>query len=168
MGRSLSWRSASVGLAVLAALVYLTPSLTADLPGWWSHILPKDKISLGLDLQGGIHLVLEVEVDKAVESHLERTVEELKADMRKEKLRYQQIQRADVRGLDVTLMRQEDIQPFTEMMEISYPDYDVKRGPDRDGQPVIELALVSEARKRTRDMAVDQALGEEAGIAHGE
>jgi preprotein translocase subunit SecD len=43
---------------------------------------PKDKIHLGLDLQGGLHLVLRVEADKAVQSALERTSELLRKDLR--------------------------------------------------------------------------------------
>ncbi|PIP36545.1 MAG: hypothetical protein COX20_05165, partial [Desulfobacterales bacterium CG23_combo_of_CG06-09_8_20_14_all_52_9] len=49
-------------LGVMAiAVVYLIPSFN---PNWW----PKKRINLGLDLQGGMHLVLEVDAQKAVES----------------------------------------------------------------------------------------------------
>ncbi len=78
MSKSLTWRSIIALFAILAAVVYLVPSLTVGVPGWWSSLLPKDKIRLGLDLQGGMHLVLEVQASKAVETHLERVVEELK------------------------------------------------------------------------------------------
>ena len=60
------------GFFILAAFLYLVPSLSEDLPPWWSGFLPQDKIHLGLDLQGGMHLVLEVDAKKAVESSLER------------------------------------------------------------------------------------------------
>jgi len=66
--------------AILFSLLYLTPTfLTAKgpdgkdaMPDWWPSWLPGEKIHLGLDLQGGSHLVLEVKVDKAVENHVER------------------------------------------------------------------------------------------------
>ena len=38
----------------------------------------KDKIALGLDLQGGMHLVLEVQTEKAVEASLERIAYDIK------------------------------------------------------------------------------------------
>jgi len=59
------------------ALLYLIPTFVSALPSWWSRFLPTDRIQLGLDLQGGSHLVLEVKVEKAVEN----TVERLKADL---------------------------------------------------------------------------------------
>ncbi|VBB47633.1 Protein translocase subunit SecD [uncultured Desulfatiglans sp.] len=158
MSKSLSWRSALAGLVLLAALIYLTPSLTSTLPDWWSRVLPDDRIRLGLDLQGGIHLVLEVEVDKAVESHLERTVEELKGDLRKEKLRYQAIERTGLDGIEVMMMRAEDVQTFRDTVGMIYSDFDIKTGGEEDGHPVMLLMLQANARKRIKEMAVDQAL----------
>ena len=38
----------------------------------------EEKINLGLDLQGGMHLVLEVEAEKAVEFSMEQRAEDIK------------------------------------------------------------------------------------------
>src|SRR5258705_1771746 len=45
----------------------------------WSLYPPKKAINLGLDLQGGIHLVLGVETDKHVASQTDRAAEDFKA-----------------------------------------------------------------------------------------
>jgi len=65
-------------IAILFSLLYLIPTFLTTkgpdgkdaMPDWWPSWLPGDKIHLGLDLQGGSHLVLEVKVDKAVENHV--------------------------------------------------------------------------------------------------
>ena len=69
-----SVRARFIGFTVLtiAALIYLTPTFISSLPGWWGTALPTSRINLGLDLQGGTHLVLEVKVDKAIENNVER------------------------------------------------------------------------------------------------
>jgi preprotein translocase subunit SecD len=72
MRRSVFTRMMIFGIATLAAVVYLAPNFFASLPSWWKSILPGDKIHLGLDLQGGSHLVLEVKVDRAIENYVER------------------------------------------------------------------------------------------------
>src|SRR5215470_10959912 len=72
MQRSVAIRSGLFLLATLVALVYLTPTFVSNLPSWWAEYLPSDRIHLGLDLQGGSHLVLEVKVDKAIENNIER------------------------------------------------------------------------------------------------
>ena len=61
------------GLAVLILL----PTLDVPLPDWWSNTVPTPKIQLGLDLQGGTHLLLEVKLDDAVKTHLRRAGDEL-------------------------------------------------------------------------------------------
>ena len=65
MRRALWIRVGLVALVTLASLWYLYP--------------PKQTINLGLDLQGGVHLVLGVEVDKHVTSQIDRAAEDVKA-----------------------------------------------------------------------------------------
>ena len=145
-------------MVVVVALVYLTPSLTKNLPPWWSNVLPKDKIHLGLDLQGGIHLNLEVEAAKAVESNLERVVEELKHDLRKSKVRYLELKRLGKEGISLKLMRDEDVTPFQEMLRANYPDFDPGTPSYEEGKPVFRIMFLQKARERIMRMAVDQAL----------
>lgn len=158
MSKSLSWRAAIVAFAVLMSFVYLMPSLTSEFPGWWSNLLPRDKIHLGLDLQGGMHLVLEVGSLKAVESHLERVVEELKRDLRRTKIRYVELKRVGNDRITLTLMRSEDKDSFEKMAEANYPDFDEISVPDNEDQPSFQLSLLPRAKSRIMKMAVDQAL----------
>ena len=51
---------------------------------WFSMPL-KERINLGLDLQGGMHLILEVETEKAVENAVERMVDNLRDEFRKKR-----------------------------------------------------------------------------------
>lgn len=77
MRRGVLARFIMLAVAALAAIIYLLPNFVDPLPSWWSSILPSEKIHLGLDLQGGTHLVLEVQVDKAVEHNIERVRNDL-------------------------------------------------------------------------------------------
>ena len=70
-------RFALLGLVIVVSLVFFIPSVPAlyqPLPGWLKSVLPNKGITLGLDLQGGIHLVLEVEEERAVEIAVDRLV----------------------------------------------------------------------------------------------
>ncbi len=67
MGRDLLLKHGIIAAVVIASLVLAMP--------------PRDKIHLGLDLQGGLHLLLEVQVDKAFERLLERRAETLRKDL---------------------------------------------------------------------------------------
>jgi preprotein translocase subunit SecD len=59
-------------IAVIVSVIYLVPTFVTSLPPWWHSVFPGEPIRLGLDLQGGSHLVLEVKVDKAIENNMER------------------------------------------------------------------------------------------------
>ncbi|MEX2009226.1 MAG: protein translocase subunit SecD [Dongiaceae bacterium] len=83
------WKIALI-LAVLAAgLVFSAPNLidreTAEsLPGW----LPHQQVNLGLDLQGGSHLLLEVEVDAVLREQLTSVIDGVRIELRKAKIGY--------------------------------------------------------------------------------
>jgi preprotein translocase subunit SecD len=70
MPKSISWRITMIVFFVLLSFLYLTPTLVSNLPSWWTGYFPKDKIHLGLDLQGGTHLVMTVDTQKAVEGYI--------------------------------------------------------------------------------------------------
>ena len=77
MYKNLKWRILSILIVVFGAVALAYPL--------------KEKISLGLDLQGGMHLVLEVKVEKAVEASLERFADDIKRDIGEEDLEFDRI-----------------------------------------------------------------------------
>jgi preprotein translocase subunit SecD len=82
MLRSLKWRFILYAAITVFAILLLLPTVTSQLPPWFMKVIPTDKIHLGLDLQGGMHLILEVEAEKAIESYVERIKNNLKDDLR--------------------------------------------------------------------------------------
>lgn len=158
MTKNLGWRAGIAAFLVFMAWLYLTPSLSGTLPPWWSSFLPQDRIHLGLDLQGGMHLVLEVEAAKAVESNLERTVEDLKHDFRKKKIRYRDLKRYGMDGIDLALMREEDDKDFKDLAETGYQDFEIETVRGEGNGPAYRLTLITKAKNRIMKMAADQAL----------
>jgi preprotein translocase subunit SecD len=158
VSKNLSWRGAIVVLLICMALLYLTPSLSGGLPAWWSRYLPQEKIHLGLDLQGGVHLVLEVDAAKAVESHLERVIEEFKHDLRESKIRYLELRRYGTVGIDVTLIREADRRPFEDLVKVNFPDYKIESGPYKEKGVSLRLVLDPKAKDQIMKLASDQAL----------
>src|SRR5574341_954370 len=76
-------------LATLFTGYYIVPSVASvgGLPSLFPGFLPRaERVNLGLDLQGGMHLVLEVQTEKAVENATDRLVEETRRILDKEKI----------------------------------------------------------------------------------
>jgi preprotein translocase subunit SecD len=91
MERSWWWKAALYGVLTVVAALYLVPTVYSLLPNGEERepaVLKKyftKKIQLGLDLQGGLHLVYEVNVDKAVGSKVDRLASDIEDRLRKDK-----------------------------------------------------------------------------------
>jgi preprotein translocase subunit SecD len=66
-------------------------NLAPATPDWLTalHALP---MYLGLDLRGGVHFLMEVDMESAIEKSLQRSAEEMRSFMREKKIRYQGVQ----------------------------------------------------------------------------
>src|SRR6187399_2310409 len=80
-------------LIVILALTFLSVYLFAGFPPSLKNM--KDKIRLGLDLQGGIQLVLRVKTSDAIRAETDQTIESLKAQLQKENITFGEITRTD-------------------------------------------------------------------------
>jgi len=104
--KGFGWRAGLIAVVIAAAVYYLIP--------------PEERIHLGLDLQGGIHLVLEVQSDKAVDSKLDRYFAELRNRISLEDLRTDVLRR-EGRRITIGLHRPEDRAALVSLMR-NYPD----------------------------------------------
>ncbi len=73
----LIWLTVAVGV-VLALPNALNSDILAKLPDW----APKSKITLGLDLQGGSHIMLQVEKADIIKERLQTTIDDIRAGLR--------------------------------------------------------------------------------------
>jgi preprotein translocase subunit SecD len=87
MKKNVLWRFILIGATILVAVVFFLPNTPVFkyFPGWWKKAMPAKGMTLGLDLQGGLHLVYEVQGDKAVDIITERTAEALREAISKKK-----------------------------------------------------------------------------------
>ncbi len=158
--KQLKWRLILIVGLVVAACAYVTPSLYPALPGWWKNlpVLPKEKLHLGLDLQGGMHLVLEVQTRKAVESRLERTTEDLRVAMKKAKVRYLEVERIGDTQIRVKLLKQEGSEAFYDMLEKEFPTLRAVSKKPEDAGLLVQLELPEDEVKYAEEMAARQAM----------
>ncbi|SVD83716.1 uncharacterized protein METZ01_LOCUS436570, partial [marine metagenome] len=117
----------------------------------------KDKIALGLDLQGGMHLVLEVQTEKAVEASLERIADDIKREIENEDYEVDRV-RANLENKTVTVLMVDaiDLEAVEEIMK-SYTVYLNKEGKVREGRG-YRFSLSKEEEKRIEQNAVSQGL----------
>ena len=89
MDRSLKWRTIALFFMVLFCIATLAPSFVArdTLPKMWPlNKLFGSQISLGLDLQGGKHIVYNIDLDKAVDDKASEIKRDIEARLKDDKI----------------------------------------------------------------------------------
>ncbi|RWE90880.1 MAG: protein translocase subunit SecDF, partial [Mesorhizobium sp.] len=83
------WKTILIWLTVLAGILYAAPNLVpastlASLPNW----LPKRQLTLGLDLQGGSHILLQIDRQDLANERLEAARDEVRTSLRDAQIGY--------------------------------------------------------------------------------
>jgi preprotein translocase subunit SecD len=88
MKKKLKGRLILIAITIVVAVVCFLPntSIFDSMPGWWKNTFPDRGFVLGLDLQGGLHLVYEVDVEGALDKRVSRDAARLADDLEKEGL----------------------------------------------------------------------------------
>ena len=145
-------------IAVIVSVIYLVPTFVTSLPPWWHSVFPGEPIHLGLDLQGGSHLVLDVKVDKAIENNMER----VKLDLTN-RLREKGIAGVTVDRVEGTLIHikapSTDAERVRGLFKSDFGNLiEAKPTQTIGGMSEFYLTLSKEELRALRDYAVDQSL----------
>jgi len=149
--KNFSWKLVLVFVTLVAAIIYVLPSLK---PALWPH----NQINLGLDLQGGMHLVLEVDTEKALESTVERISQEIREQLKKERIRNITIDRVGGIKISAQIKNEESIEKFQALLDDQFKDLRELSNNKVDGVQTIMLDIPDSDRDQIEKLAVDQAL----------
>ncbi|MBI5379050.1 MAG: protein translocase subunit SecD [Nitrospirae bacterium] len=152
--QSLTWRFGLIGGLTLLALVLFLPStpLSDHLPGVWRETFPK--IALGLDLQGGIYLLLQVQGDKAVENAAGRVAEGIRDALKGKGIAVEEARQSGPTEVTVTLATPEAKAQAAKRILEQYPVLDSKGEGDRQLTYLYGKSEVA----RIKEWAAAQAL----------
>jgi preprotein translocase subunit SecD len=124
-----------------------------DLPGWLSA-LGAQPMFLGLDLRGGIHVLIDVDMDAAVSQSLERYAGDIRTELRKEKIRYLTITR-DGGRIAVRFKEQAARDEAQKIMRREFRDLTVEAGQD-GGSFFAYASLPPAIQEQVKDFALEQ------------
>ena len=142
MRRQLGVRVALVVIVVAVSVWYLYP--------------PAKSINLGLDLQGGIHLVLGVDVDKALEAQVDRAGDTARAELEKRGIGVTRVERRGTTELVLQLASPQSWDAAGKTIDESLGIFDRKEADQAAGRLV--LAVKPREAANIRELAVRQGL----------
>jgi preprotein translocase subunit SecD len=141
------------GVSVILALPSF-PGLFQLLPDGVKRILSHRGLSLGLDLQGGIHLVLEVEEERAVEIAVDRSRKAIDDLLTEKKMVVESVRREGSNTIVITLQEEENGKEVRELLDEAFPNF-VSQSPT--GTRLV-YELRSTEVERIKTSAINQAL----------
>jgi len=110
-----------IGVVTFLCLIFLMPTFLGDsLPSWWGKVFPKKGLRLGLDLKGGVYLLLGVESGNAVDHELSGIRESIVAQAKEKGILLRSVT-AEGKSLTVTLFSKSDLKK-TKELRASYAD----------------------------------------------
>ena len=157
--KKVSGRLALLALIMVLSVVFFLPSykpLYLALPDWARKVLPDKGITLGLDLQGGIHMVMEVDEDRAVEIAVDRAVGSLQDLLVEKKIPAESVKRSGPQQITIQFANA-DLKPqIQKLLSDDYPSFVEKDSAGSANSIVAELR--DNEVKRIKDSAINQAL----------
>ncbi len=142
---------------IIGSITTIVPSFYSATPGWWKKYMAPEGLRLGLDLQGGMHLVLKVNLKKAAENTLELAATDLKDRLSEESITAIRTKSTNANTIIFTLPNTSAVE---KVQAIVGEDPDIKANLEvNEGSfPRILLELTEEKINYIQANAVNQSL----------
>ncbi|PXY00368.1 protein translocase subunit SecD [Halomonas sp. LBP4] len=143
-------------IAALLGDEYVVALNLAESTPAWLQSLSASPMTLGLDLRGGVHFLLEVDMDAALEQRLEVNASAMRELLRGERIRYRDTE-VDGRTLSIAFASDEDRDEARRLISREFPDFDyASEGEDRGARLV--MTMTDQAVNELQDYAINQNL----------
>src|SRR5215470_5358814 len=123
MNPNLKWKAVFIVFVILVSIYTLIgyptfPTSVAQMKDNFSH-----QISLGLDLQGGTHLIVQVQVQDAIAQEPDQMVDRLNRQLRDKSIRFDEIRRIDDTHILVRNIDSSQGSSFRDLISQQYSNY---------------------------------------------
>jgi len=143
---------------VVMSFVVLMPSFSSHTPHWWTKYLSPGALRLGLDLQGGMHLVLKVNLPQAEINSLQLAASDLKETLTGKSLSAVATPSNDPNVVVFTLANTGASEEVRDIIKKDFPELEAKIEAEAGTFPKVFLSLTAKAKSNIENGAVDQSL----------
>jgi preprotein translocase subunit SecD len=146
-------------IAVLLVFLFGIIGIPGSFTGKGLVAAIQQRIHLGLDLKGGTHLILQVQVNDAINADTDRTVERLKDDLKKANIAYGEISKPDPQQHpDVVAIKGVPPESSSELRRIvsdKYPEYDLISGAQNGWTLTLKPVVANDTKKKAVQQAIE-------------
>ncbi len=130
-------------------------NLAATTPAWLRS-LGASPMKLGLDLSGGVHFLLEVDMEKAIAARIKVYDSEVKTILRKERVRYRSLPSIE-NGFQLGFDDNAALNQARALIRKEFTDFEITTA-ERNGKPVLRLTMLPAKITEIREYSIKQNL----------
>ncbi len=158
MNTLLKVKLAFLASVLLLAIITIVPSFYPQTPTWWKTYMAPEGLRLGLDLQGGMHLILKVNLKKAEENALEFAAGDLKDTLAEQSISAVRTSSPSSDTIIFTLPNSGALEQVKAIIAEDFPDISPRIETKEGSFPRIFLTLKQEKKDYIKTHAVEQSL----------
>ncbi|KAA0070117.1 protein translocase subunit SecD [Rhodanobacter sp. T12-5] len=134
--------------------------LQSNVPGWLQAIGARS-MPLGLDLQGGVHFLMQVDQGDAIDKQENSYADDIRTLLRQHNIHYESVVRNTVRGQGITviLRSEDDRSKSADAIANEYTDLNVATGPSTGDRFTLNVTIKPEKLRELARSAITQNLG---------
>jgi preprotein translocase subunit SecD len=121
----------------------------------WLQAIGAKPMYLGLDLRGGVHFLMDVDMDAAIKKHYLRYIDEIKASLREVKSRYLSV-RYENQQLEITFKDEENLKKGLAALKENYTQDFMIQPVEGSKPPKVILKMSAKAIKEAKEYALKQ------------
>jgi len=157
MNSQLRWKFIFIGI-VIAVCVYGMIGLP-DFPTSWQGVKDnfQNRIQLGLDLRGGSHLVLQVQVNEAIGLHCDQTIDQLEKQLRDRNINVGEIRRVDDEHILVRDVAPATSGAFRDLVASQFTDWNIAPAAGENSGYLLTMKtqVVADIQRQTMDQSLE-------------
>ena len=141
----LSFKTVIAVFILIFSIIYSLPTFYNQVPDWLNSVNAK-KMNLGLDLKGGVHFLMEVDLDEVVTTKSKKLSNDIRSQLRNEKIRYRNYSYQKT-NIEIQFANQESFEEAAELISKNYQDtFDLISLSDNKMKLVISETAINELR----------------------
>src|SRR6202521_1231542 len=158
MNKNLTWKLALI-VGILLAFLAGIFGIPKDWSGKGILASMTDRIHLGLDLRGGTHLILQVQVNDAVNVDADNALETLKEQLRTKKINYAEITTPDPKNNPDRIVLKgvppESRSDLLAIVQERLPEYEATAGPENTWVVSMKPQTLAELKNKAVTQAIE-------------
>ncbi len=141
---------------ILFSLFLILPTFIKNLPPWFKKYVYRGELKLGLDLKGGVHLVLQPDLEKALENQFDNYLQDIKTQLVRASINFEFL--PDKKKATFKFYKEEDLKVFKDDIMKGFKELQILKEGKEGNTYIVEVSLSQEKVSYIKEHILDQVL----------